>query len=659
MPEMPERIIGGRYGLEREIGRGGMGTIWIAYDDQLRRRVALKLMHPAQMVSTISRTRFEREAMAVAQIRNPHVIQVYDYGIDEGAPYIVMELLEGEDLDARLSRHSKLPFAAVVRMITQAAKALAAAHATGIIHRDLKPANIFLARSEAEEVVKILDFGVAAILSSLRGETSVDATRGGTLLGTPHYMSPEQARSSKHVDHRSDVWSLAVVAYRSLTGQHPFTSASVGDLLVRLCSDPAPPLTSLAPELPPEVDAFFERALAKDPEQRFQSAREFGAAFAALADAGQPDRPRKILVVDDEPDMALLVKQRFRQQIRRSIYEFVFATDGESALEQLRRHGDIDIVLTDINMPGMDGLTFLMHVGEVSPLVKVIMVSAYGDMLNIRQAMNRGAFDFLVKPIDFKDLEITIDKTLKHVHEVKRTIRSTEENSILRMFVNSGIIERLLPSLRERSGLSSEAVIATVAFIDVYGFASAIQRMAPEAVVRMLNENFDIIVPEVTARSGIVDKFIGDAVMAVFRGKDHLARALDACLAVRAQISAMAEITSDPSPYAHGVTMGVGSGELISGSIGSKMLSRMDYTVLGDPVRAAAHLQSIAGKGQILIGESLYQAVKSSFECEQIEPSPAPGGKEPGSVYNVLCHLAFETPAADSTTVATDAADAT
>jgi eukaryotic-like serine/threonine-protein kinase len=386
---MTERTIGGKYSLEREIGRGGMGAIWLAHDPQLRRRVALKLMRTDQTTSPSSRSRFEREAMAIAQIRNPHVVQVYDYGIDEGRPYIVMELLEGEDLDARLQRHTKLSIPAVLAVLSQAAKALSTAHAAGIIHRDLKPGNIFLARSEADESVKILDFGVASIATTLAGEAG-HATRVGTLLGTPHYMSPEQARGSKQLDHRSDLWSLGVVAYRALTGQHPFTSDSLGDLIVRICTDTPIAPTKIAPELAPEVDQFFERALAKDPEQRFQSAREMAAAFAVVADAGRPDKPRKILVVDDEPDVALLIKQRFRQQIKKGIYDFVFAGDGEAALAELRRHGDIDVALTDINMPGMDGLTFLKHVGEVSPLCKVIMVSAYGDMGNIRQAMNRG-----------------------------------------------------------------------------------------------------------------------------------------------------------------------------------------------------------------------------------------------------------------------------
>jgi serine/threonine protein kinase/class 3 adenylate cyclase len=626
------RLVGGKYSLEREIGRGGMGSIWVALDTQLRRRVALKLMRP-EMTSASSRGRFEREAMAVARIQNPHVIQIYDYGIDEEAQYIVMELLEGEDMEARIVRNPRLSIAAVATFVTQTAKALGAAHAAGIVHRDLKPANIFLARGEAEEMVKILDFGVAA-MSSLGDD--LHTTRTGTVLGTPHYMSPEQARSARTLDHRSDLWSLGVVAYRALTGQHPFTGESLGDLIVKICTDPFAPASELVPELGAEVDHFFERALAKDPAQRFQSARDLMRTFAGLVGDGREGRAAKILVIDDEPDLALLIKQRFRQQIRKSVYEFVFAQDGAAALEQLHLHPDIDLALSDINMPGMDGLTFLERASELRPLLEVVMVSAYGDMTNIRSAMNRGAFDFLVKPIDFKDFEVTITKTLKHVTDAQHTARSLEENAILRMFVSGVVLDRLPRRAMAGDVTASESVDVSVVFIDICGIDRLLASGSPEAAMRTLNANFEIIVPEVAARNGIVDKFLGDAVLAVFRGDKHAERALDASLSVRSQLARMAERAGEDSPYACGVTIGIDSGRVAMGSLGSRALSRLDLTVIGAAVSAAARLEAIAERGQILISERVFDAVPGAFECEPQKPVTLPGHEGPAAVFNIV-----------------------
>jgi len=293
--------------------------------------------------------------------------------------------------------------------------------------------------------------------------------------------------------------------------------------------------------------------------------------------------------------------------------------------------------MTDINMPGMDGLTFLKHVGEVDPILKVIMVSAYSDMTNIREAMNRGAFDFLVKPIDFKDLEITIEKTLKHVRDLKKTLRSTEENSILRMFVSNGIVERLLPMIRDTDVLPNEMVTGTVAFIGVGGGSAASSgKLSPDAVVRRLNANFEVIVPEITAKGGVVDKFVGSAVMAGFRGKDHAARAIDACLAVKAQLAVMAERSGPGSPYADSVRAGIESGDLVSGSFGSKALSRLDFSVVGDALTVASHLESSAAPGQILVGDLTYSIVHKVFDCERLGLREIPGIVPPKANYAVV-----------------------
>ena len=308
-------------------------------------------------------------------------------------------------------------------------------------------------------------------------------------------------------------------------------------------------------------------------------------------------------------------------------------------------------------MPGMDGLTFLRRAGEVSPMVKVVVVSAYSDMSNIREAMNRGAFDFLVKPIDFKDLEVTIDKTLKHARELRRTMRSTEENSLLRMFVNTGILERILPVIRLAEVTPSEAIEATVAFVDVADFTTLLRTGTPEHALRTLNANFEVILPELTTRGGVVDKFIGDAVMGVFRGEDHLTRALDACVAARAVLQDLAARTGEGSPYAHGVCIGIDSGVMISGSIGSKVVSRLDYTVLGDVVNRAAHLAALAGKGKIYVTDAVYRVARERYECSSVGVHEIARKLPPVAIHEVGGRLEPEPPSSAAETVLMDDGD--
>jgi serine/threonine protein kinase/class 3 adenylate cyclase len=627
---MSRRRIGGRYILEREIAGGGMGTIWLALDEQLQRHVALKLLADHRVSSPHTRQRFAQEAKAVARLHNPHVVQIHDYGVDGEVPYIVMERLEGEDLEALLERRKRLAPAVVASLLGQITRALTAAHRAGIIHRDLKPANLFLARIDGEEVLKVLDFGLA-----LLDADASSSPQGKELAGTPRYMSPEQMRGQSNLDLRSDLWSLAMVLYRALTGQFPFSADGFNALQTGLSVPSATPVSSLVPELGTMADAFFARALHPDPAQRFTSAHELTAAFSTMVLAGQPTRPAKILVVDDEPDMESLIQHRFRKQIQNMVYKFIFAANGEEAMERLRQHPDTDVVISDLNMPKMDGLTFLARIGEVHPLVKVIIVSAYGDMNNIRTAMNHGAFDFLVKPINFQDLNVTVEKTVKHVGELRRMLRSTEENDLLRMFVHSGVIERVLSTIRTPLGGIGERVEATVAFIDVKDFSQVLRQEQPDAAIRRLNANFEVIVPELVSQGAVVDKFVGDAVMAVFRGQGHLSRALDACFSARQQLWAMAFRNGEQSPYTHGICIGLASGELIFGSIGAQTVGRLDYTVLGDVVNTAAWLASLASKDQILIREELRTRLDPSFECAAIGTRPLPGTGSPINLCEV------------------------
>ena len=285
-------MIAGKYRLERCIGQGAMGSVWGARHLTLDLPVAVKFMTPELVESAQAVARFEREAVAAARLRSPHVVQVLDHGLDDGAPFIAMEWLDGEDLGARLRRVGRLSLRDAATIATQAAKALRAAQDEGVVHRDLKPSNIFLARVHGEEIVKLLDFGVAKVRPpAAEAAASFDATATGALLGTPNYMSPEQVRGSKQIDHRSDIWSLGIILYYAITGKMPFTGASMGDVLVKICTQPLEPPTCVALDLPPAVDWFFQRACAQNPEQRYQTATELAVAFATLAEGRSTTGP--------------------------------------------------------------------------------------------------------------------------------------------------------------------------------------------------------------------------------------------------------------------------------------------------------------------------------------------------------------------------------
>ncbi|HEX5113349.1 MAG TPA: adenylate/guanylate cyclase domain-containing protein [Saprospiraceae bacterium] len=343
----------------------------------------------------------------------------------------------------------------------------------------------------------------------------------------------------------------------------------------------------------------------------------------------------KILVVDDEADLEVLIKQKFRQKIRDHQYEFVFAINGNAALERLSENKDIDLVLSDINMPEMDGLTLLSKLNEQNNLLKTVIVSAYGDMDNIRTAMNRGAFDFVTKPINFEDLEKTMEKTLQYVNQMRQTVQAIRENNILRMYVDSNVLKFMGGNEFENSLLANNTIDATVAFIDICSFTTISENESPDTVVRLLNNYFDVMVKEIIAGKGYVDKFIGDAIMAVFHGEFHLDRAIDACLAVRNEIAKLPSI-HEGVDFKPNVSIGINSGEMISGNIGSASLRRLDYTVIGDVVNIAQRLQTLAAPGQILITASSYEKIKESFNCQMIREEVLKNKANPVVVYEVL-----------------------
>src|ERR1019366_1234982 len=236
MQPAPNLVIAERFRLNSLLGRGGMGSVWHATHLGLDIPCAVKFIEGPHAAMPQAHARFGREAKAAAQLRSPHVVQILDHGVWDGTPYMAMELLEGEDLGKRLARYGRMPAKDVCFIVAQVARALTKAHAAGIVHHDLKPDNVFLVRDDDREIAKVLDFGIAKATGAIDGSN----TKTGAMLGTPYYMSPEQAQGTRAVDRRSDVWSLAVIVYLALTGHLPFESEALGDLLIKIIVSPMP-----------------------------------------------------------------------------------------------------------------------------------------------------------------------------------------------------------------------------------------------------------------------------------------------------------------------------------------------------------------------------------------------------------------------------------
>jgi eukaryotic-like serine/threonine-protein kinase len=276
----PGYVIADRYQLVSCLGRGGMGSVWRADHLTLKSPVAVKLIDEVIAASPDALARFMREAQAAAALRSPHVVQTFDYGVHDQVPYIAMELLEGESLAARLDRVRSIPLDETARIITQVARAVSRAHEAGIVHRDLKPDNIFLVHNDDEEIAKVLDFGIAKSIGGQFGNSS--QTRTGALLGTPYYMSPEQAEGNKHVEFRTDLWALAIIAFECVVGRRPFESDALGDLVLQICVRPIPVPSHFA-QVPPAFDDWFRKGAARKPAERFASARELADELRAVA----------------------------------------------------------------------------------------------------------------------------------------------------------------------------------------------------------------------------------------------------------------------------------------------------------------------------------------------------------------------------------------
>ncbi|WP_394843537.1 serine/threonine protein kinase [Pendulispora brunnea] len=381
MADLPKigDVLASKYRVERVLGSGAMGIVVAARHEQLGSLVALKFMHGDAFKVKGSAARFVREARAAARLRSEHVARVGDFGtLESGAPYIVMEFLEGADLDAVLKQRGPLPIGEVAAYMMDVCKAMDEAHAADIVHRDIKPKNLFLThRHDGTPLIKVLDFGISKLLDRGGDDADVTATDTGSILGSPAFMSPEQIRSSKHVDARADIYAIGATIFQLATNAYPYESSSVGELFAAVLYKPHRSLRELRPDAPEALEALVARCLKKEPSQRYATARALMAALAPLAEGAQVhstgDRPargggEKPLVDSDAGiDSTLLATQatstRRDSRERRSSSTGTIATClaliavvalGAGILLQKRRHASMppsEVATAEVERP--------------------------------------------------------------------------------------------------------------------------------------------------------------------------------------------------------------------------------------------------------------------------------------------------------------------
>lgn len=565
---MSEQIIQGRYALIDQVGdTRGIGS-WVAFDRVLRSDVVVKVLPPEAVSSPVARERFEQRAAAVAGLAHSNLARVRESGVDpERGAFIVCDRLHGEDLGRRVARLGRVAPYVLGPLLAQCVRALLAAHEQGVAHGAVRPDHVFLARGEGGEVVRLVGF-------AMTGDGAFDPA--------------------------ADLRALAATALYALTGDSD-EAATTGD---------------------EALDAFFARALGRAGEAGFSTASEMGAALAALNIGTRARRPNKVLVVDDEADVEMLIKQRFRRQIRKGEYEFLFARDGAEALEKLAAHQDTDAVLSDINMPEMDGLTFLTRAREMLAYLKVVMVSAYGDLGNIRAAMNRGAFDFVTKPIDFGDLEVTLQKAIREVSVVRDALQRQADaeraKSNLARYFPPNLVDLLSAGAMPFG--AGQRIKATALFADMVSFSTMAETMAPEEVLSLLREFHGFMEAEVFRYGGTLEKYIGDALLAVFGMPAPGARdATNAVACAHAMLRAIDGWNRARTARGlHPIRIGIGlhHGPVVVGDIGSDR--NVAVVVLGDTINVASRLQSLTRDldSSIVLTQEVVDAVRGEVGAD-------------------------------------------
>ncbi len=272
-------VLEGKYRIERLLGAGGMGSVWIAEHTMLHRPVAVKVLDSSATTRDATAVqRFLREAQTAARLRSDHIVDVLDVGkFDDGTPFLIMELLEGETLASRIKRAGRVPQNEAANLVDQLLSGLAAAHDAGVIHRDIKPDNCFIVQKGGKDHLKLLDFGISKVAGDAR---EMRMTRTGVVMGTPYYMAPEQARGSKDIDHRCDLYAAGAILYECVTGRVPFEAESVNELLFKIVLEPLVPPRSIAPELDPAFEDVILCGMGREADQRYATAEKFREALA-------------------------------------------------------------------------------------------------------------------------------------------------------------------------------------------------------------------------------------------------------------------------------------------------------------------------------------------------------------------------------------------
>jgi serine/threonine protein kinase len=418
----PGTVVADRYQIETPIGEGGMGVVYRARQLGIERAVALKILRHGVGASREYMQRFRREAVSLGRLQHPNIVSIYDFGmLPDGRAFIAMEYLPGPTLEAWLGGNGALVPAHAVAVARAVCEAVQAAHARGVVHRDLKPSNVLLpAAEESMGVVKVLDFGIAR-LRERDSQSSDEVT-----LGTPGYLAPEIIDGAE-ADERSDVYSIGAIAFEMLTGRQVFVSADIQSVLRQTSTAPPPRPSEITPGLPAALDRVILKALAKKPEDRYQTARGLGDALAAAVTArlrGEVSGPAEeaddlfearmpsILIVEDDESTLKLVER----VLRSCAYEVTPAMDGIDALLQLGSH-KFDLIVSDINMPNLDGLTLLEMISKKGIRTPVIFLTGDESGEHELRGIRLGAADYLRKPFVPIVLKESVKRALASVRQ--------------------------------------------------------------------------------------------------------------------------------------------------------------------------------------------------------------------------------------------------